>query len=286
MPTASRVHPSAIVSAACEIAPDVEIGPHCVLTGAVTLEAGVRLISHVCIEGPCRIGEGSVLHPGVCVGFPPQDVKWKSGMPTAGVVIGKHTVLREHVTIHAASKSADLGPPTTVGDRCFLMVNSHLGHDGRIGNDVVVVNAVLLAGHTDIGDKATLGGGVAVHQFNRIGRFAFLSGGTVYALDVPPFCIGGKRNTIYGINVVGLRRNGFPREHITALRRAFREAFRVVHPRREQIAVLESLGRDCPPILEMAEFIKGSKRGICRVSTEAHDDHDDHDDQDHQAAKH
>jgi UDP-N-acetylglucosamine acyltransferase len=266
------IHPSAIVDPAAELGDGVEIGPFCIISGAVKLGARVRLISHVTIHGPATIGEGTTLYPGVCIGMLPQDYKFKPGMATAGVVIGNDCLIREHVTIHAASKEPGQGPPTTLGDRVFMMVNSHAGHDTKIGNDVILVNGVLLAGHTEIGDKATLSGAVAVHQFARVGRLAFASGLSAVARDLPPFCIAAERNQMKGINAVGLRRSGMPREHITALRAAFREAFRVSRTRPEQIEVLRALGRDCPPVMEMADFVAASKRGLLACAAAAADD--------------
>ncbi|CAG0954862.1 UDP-N-acetylglucosamine acyltransferase [Phycisphaerales bacterium] len=263
---AYSIHPTAIVDPSCELSMGVEVGPYCVLRGQVRLHAGVRLIGHVHVEGPLEIGTRTTLYPGVCIGFPPQDYKFKQGMATAGVKIGSDCLIREHVTIHAASKAPGEGHPTTVGDRCFMMVASHMGHDARIGNDVVLVNNVLLAGHTEVMDKATLSGHAGVHQFCRIGRFAFVSGLSAIARDVPPFVIASERNTMNGINAVGLRRNGFSREHIKAIRDAFKEAFRTPRPRPEQIAVLREMGRDCPPVMEMAEFVAASKRGIVQAS--------------------
>lgn len=256
---APRVHPTAILSGDISLAPGVEIGPHCVLEGAIRLGTGVRLFAGVHILGPVEIGDNTQLYPGACIGFPPQDWKFKPGMPTAGVRIGSGCLIREHVTIHAATK---LDAPTSVGDRCFLMVGSHLGHDARIGNDVVLVNQVMLGGHAQIADKATLGGGTAIHQFCRIGRLAFLSGNASLSTDVPPFCVAWNRNQLVGINVVGLRRNNVARPTITLIRKAFREVLRPVLPRAEVVARLEELGRECPEILEMAEFVRHAKRAI------------------------
>jgi UDP-N-acetylglucosamine acyltransferase len=231
----------------------------------------VKLLANVCIDGPAEIGDDSTLYPGVCVGFPPQDVKFKPGMATAGVKVGARCLLREHVTIHAASKPEGAGHPTTVGDDCFLMVNTHLGHDVRLGSGVILVNGVLLAGHSEVMDKATLSGNAALHQFARVGRYAFVTGLSGHSLDVPPFCIASARNTVTGINAVGLRRNGFAREDITRLREAFRLAFRVRLTRPEQVGVLRELGRACAPVAELAEFVASSKRGVSRASTHVED---------------
>lgn len=273
MPDRATIHPTAIIDSKAILGEGVEIGPYCILRGDVTLGPGVRLVSHVTIQGPATVGSNTVLYPGVCLGFEPQDVKFKPGMPTAGVRIGQDCLLREHVTIHAASKGPDVGHPTTIGDRCFLMVNSHLGHDTRIGNDVVMVNSVLLAGHVEVADRVTFGGGAGVHQFCRIGRLTMVSGLSACSLDIPPFVIAAERNTIFGLNVVGLRRNGFSREHITKLREAFREGFRIRRPRNEQLAVLRELGANCPPVAELADFVAASKRGVMPAATQ-HDEND------------
>ena len=256
---ATFVHPSAVVGNEVELGDGCQIGPYCVLTGRVRLGENVRLISHVHIQGPVEIGANTRVHPFTSIGFTPQDVKWKDDHVTAGVRIGRDTQIRENVTLHAASKP---DAPTSAGDRCFVMVGCHLGHDARIGNDVVLVNNVLLAGHSEVADKVTIGGGVAVHQFCRIGRLAFISGMTPVSMDVPPFCLSAERNRIHGINLVGLRRNGIPRDQITLIRRAFRKAFRPTLPRKEQIAVLEEIGRESPFVLEMAEFVRTSRRSI------------------------
>lgn len=253
------IHPTAFVSKACELAEDVQIGPHCVLEGPVRIARGVRLIGHVYLQGPLTIGEGTVVYPFAAIGFPPQDFKFRVGDVTAGVAIGAGGIVREHVTIHASTSRE---APTTVGDRVFMMVNSHVGHDAQVGNDVILVNNSALGGHARLGDGVTLGGGAMVHQHTRVGRLAFLSGLTGASMDVPPFCLLPERNRIVGINLVGLRRSGMPREQVTQVRRAYREALRPVLQRDEMVAILEELGRDCPPVMEMAEFVRGTTRSI------------------------
>ncbi len=178
------IHPTASVAPGAELADDVEIGPYCTVSGQSRLAAGVKLIGHVYLSGPVTIGEGTTVYPFVCIGFPPQDVKFKLGDKTAGVVIGKQGLIREHATIHAASNDHT---PTTVGDKIFMMVNTHLGHDARVGNGVVMVNNSAVGGHGQLHDNVTLGGGALVHQFCRVGRLAMMSGGIAVSVDVPPF---------------------------------------------------------------------------------------------------
>lgn len=254
-----KIHPTATVDKAVELADDVEIGPYCVLSGPIRLGPGVRLLGNVYLQGPLTIGAGSILYPFVCVGFEPQDVKFKPGHPTAGVTIGERAILREHVTIHASTKG---DVPTRLGDDVFMLVNSHVGHDARIGNKVTMVNNSAAAGHVDIGDSVLLGGSAVIHQFVRVGRFVVFSGDCAVNLDVPPFCIVSERNRIGSINRIGLRRNGFAREHITALLHAYRDFLRLPMPNAAIVEGIRSRAADCPPLAEMADFIAASKRGI------------------------
>ncbi len=254
------IHPSAIVSTQARLGDGCEIGPHCVIAGAVTLGPGVRLLANVHLSGPVEIGPGTTVYPFACIGFPPQDFKFTPGMPTSGVRVGANCVIREHVTMHAASKTE---APTSIGDNAYMMVGSHMGHDSRAGNNVILVNGAALAGHSTVMDNATIGAGVGVHQFTRVGRFAFMSAGASVSMDVPPFCTVVERQRLGGINRVGLRRSGMPREYITMIDRAFREVLRGHMQRQEQVQRLEELGRACPPVMEMAQFIKDAKRAIC-----------------------
>lgn len=257
------VHPTAEVSPDCELGEGVEIGPYCFLTGRVRLGPGVRLLGHNYLNGsggPVVIGARTMLWPFACIGFEPQDYKFAPGARTAGVVIGEDCLIREHATVHAASNDHT---PTRLGNRVFMMVNTHVAHDGCVGNNVVMVNGAGLAGHGVIEDNVTLGGNAVIHQFCRIGRLVMMSGDCAVSLDVPPFCMVSERNRIGGLNTVGLRRSGMPREHITELRRAFRDLLRTPRPRGEVVAELERRGRSCEPLAEMARFIAASKRGIC-----------------------
>lgn len=260
----ATVHPSSHVSKEAELAPDVEIGPLCVITGRVTLARGVRLLAGVHLNGPVTIGEGTTLYPGACIGFPAQDYKIKPGDPTGGVVIGAHCIIREHATVHAATKPDE---PTRIGDRVFMMVNTHVGHDGRVGNNVVMVNNSAIGGHAQLFDNVTLGGAALLHQFDRVGRMAFVSGGSSLSTDVPPFCMAWKRNQLSGLNLVGMRRAGIPREHITSVREAYRKAFRSGVSKPEMLDVLREMGRHCPPVAEIADFVASAKRSIAKAST-------------------
>jgi UDP-N-acetylglucosamine acyltransferase len=257
---ATTIHPTALIESSVQIGEGSTIGPYCVLTGKVTLGERTTLVGGVSMSGPVTIGKSNIFYPGSAIGFPPQDYKFTPGMATAGVSIGDECIFREGTTVHAASK---LDAPTRIGNKVFMMCSSHAGHDAIVGNNVILVNGALLAGHTRVDDNATLSGHTAMHQFCHMGRLAFLGGGFVVTKDVPPFCIVGGRNEIHGLNIVGLRRNGFSRDHITLVRRAFWDILRLNIPRPEMIARLRDREEGCPPIKELADFVQNSKRGIC-----------------------
>jgi len=253
------IHPSAIVSAECTLGDSVEIGPYSIISGRVKLGDGVRLIAHVHISGPAEIGPGTILYPGACIGFPPQDVKFKPGDPTAGVVIGRDCLIREHATVHAATK---LDIPTRVGDRVFMMVNTHLGHDARADNDSILVNNASMAGHSYLGERAILSGACMIHQFTRVGRLAMLSGANV-SMDLPPFCVATGRNRIGALNFVGMRRNGISRRDIDAVKAAYREVITPSPPRAEMIAALAERAASSPAVAEIHRFVVEAKRAVC-----------------------
>ena len=256
----TNVHPSASISPDATLDPTCSVGPRCVIEGPVTLGAGVRLVGGVYLQGPLTVGARTIVYPYACIGFPPQDYKFKPGDATAGVAIGSDCIIREHVTVHAASNDHT---PTRIGDGVFMMAYSHAGHDARVGNRVILVNYAALAGHTCVDDNATLSGHVGLHQFVRVGRLAFISGGVAVGMDVPPFCMAPERNRLGGLNLVGMRRAGISRDEITEVRRAFRDLFRRPVPRDELLARLTERGSSSPAVAEIAAFVAGSKRGVC-----------------------
>ena len=255
----ATIHPSAIVDDAATIHRGVSVGPGCIVDAGVTLHEGVRLIANAHITGDTEVGEHTLIYPYACVGFPPQHVKIAPGDPIGGVRIGAHTTLREHTTVHAAMHP---GAHTVVGDRNYLMVASHVGHDSILGDDVIVCNGSVIAGHCEIHDKAYISGNCSIHQFCRVGKGAMLSGGNATSVDVPPYCVLPARNTLAGLNLVGMRRAGIPREEITAAREAYRRALRGRPTRADQLAILDALAEKSEPVRLIAEFIRGSTRGI------------------------
>ncbi len=256
----ASVHPTAVVDDEARLGPGVDVGPYCVIEGAVTLGEGVRVRPHSVLSGPLTIGDGTSVGPFVTLGAPPQDFKFGPDSPTAGVVIGRGCIIREYASVHAATNAET---PTTIGDEVFMMAGSHVGHDCRVGNNVVMVNGAGLSGHCEVGDRANLSGHTGVHQFCRIGRLAMISGGLAVGMDVPPFCVVDERNRLGRVNIVGLRRSGMEKHEVEAVKLAFRELLRGTTSRAGLLEELRRRGREAPALVEMADFIEGSKRGIC-----------------------
>jgi len=259
MPT---IHPTAILEGDVNLADDVTIGPYCVLTGAITLGARVQLMRHVNIQGPATIGAGTILYPGVAIGFEPQDYKFAPGSESAGVTIGENCLIRENATVHSASNT---DTPTRIGNKVFMMVYSHVGHDALVGNDVILVNNTALGGHSIAQDNVIFSGGAMIHQFCRAGRLSMLSGMSSLTVDLPPFCTTLGRNELVGLNLVGLRRNGFSKEEIGAVREAYVKVLRRNLPKSEILVELASRGKDSPAVQEMHDFIAESKKPICQT---------------------
>ncbi|GIW74425.1 MAG: acyl-[acyl-carrier-protein]--UDP-N-acetylglucosamine O-acyltransferase [Phycisphaerales bacterium] len=257
----ATIHASAWVDPQARLDEGVVVGPRCHVGAQVHLMAGVQLMAGVHVEGPTVIGAGTTVYPYAVIGMPGQDFKFKPGDPTPGVAIGPGCVIREHVTIHAATRPEH---PTTIGRGCYLMVASHVGHDCVVGDHVVMVNSALLAGHVTVGDRAILSGNTAVHQFCRVGRLAMISGGVATSMDVPPFCLCDQINTTNALNLVGLRRAGVPRESIDRLRLAFRTVFGKNLLRGEMLERLAEVGQGDAYVAELAEFIATSSRGVGR----------------------
>lgn len=252
-----RIHPSSVVSAQAEFGPGVEVGPLCLVDGNVRLGAGTRLIGHVTVLGDTRIGEQNVLHPGVVIGDEPQDLTY-TGVPRS-VRIGNRNVFREYATVHRGSER---GETTIMGDDNFMMQNSHVAHDCRIGNSTIIAGGALLAGWVELGDRTLVSGNCVVHQYTRIGRLAMLRGLSRTSRDVPPFCIMDGTHTLRAINVIGLRRAGFKPAQIIALRKAFDALFGRRQNLKLAIERLLAEGEPTAEIREMVDFIRASNRGV------------------------
>jgi len=256
----TRVHGTAIVEAGARISPDARIGAYSVVGPEVTLDAGVEVGHHCVLEGRVEIGPRVRIRHGSIIGAPPQDLKFEPGTPS-GVRIGADTELREYVTVHRATVP---GGFTEVGRSCLLMTMCHVGHDCRVDDGVILINAVGLSGHVQVEEFATVGGLAGVHQFCRIGAFAYVGGLAKVTQDVPPYMlVDGNPGTVRSVNIVGLRRHGVP----AAERRVLQDAYRLLYrsglsPR----SAVERIRRELPvtaAVGRLLTFIAESRRGIC-----------------------
>jgi len=256
----AAIDPTARIEPGAVIGQDVSIGPYCVIGPHVKIGDGCRLLAHVHIAGHTTIGPRTVLYPFASLGTPPQSVKYRGG-PTR-LVIGADCDIREGVTVNTGTED-DRGV-TEVGDRCWLMVGSHVGHDCKVGSNVIFSNNVMLAGHCAIGDYAILGGGAAVIQFARIGAHAFVGGMSGLENDLIPYGMAlGNRAYLSGLNIIGLQRRGFSRDDIHTLRRAYRLLFADEGTLLERLDDVEE-EFDHPIVKEIVAFIRaGGKRSLC-----------------------
>lgn len=255
-----KIHPTAVISPKANIADDVEIGPYAIVEDHVILAKGVKVYAHAYITGSAEIGENTEIHMGAVIGHVPQDWSFKKEIQST-VRIGKNNLIREYTTIHRGSKE---GSATVIGDNNFIMAHSHIAHDCRIGNRVVLANGSLLAGYATIEDMAFVSGNVVVHQFARIGQLAMIGGLSRISKDVPPFMLAKGESRIYAVNVVGLRRAGYTPQQ----REKIQEAFKILYSSGKNVShAVEELEQHAqsPEIAELVNFIKSSKRGICRL---------------------
>jgi UDP-N-acetylglucosamine acyltransferase len=256
-----QIHPAAVVERGAVLGPGVSIGAFCHIGPQVELGAGVEPVSHVAVAGRTKIGARSRLFPFASIGHPPQDLKYRG--EASSLEIGEDCLIREGVTINPGTAGG--GMLTKIGDRCVFLANSHVGHDCRLGCDVVLSNNVMIAGHVVIGDFASLGGGAAVHQFTRIGAHAFLGGLSGLENDLIPFGLAaGNRARLAGLNLIGLKRRGFAREAIHDLRRAYRLLFAAEGTLTERIEDVALAFDGQAEVHEILEFLRaGGERAVC-----------------------
>lgn len=249
---------TAHVDPRAELDNDVEVGPFCVVGPHVTIGQGTRLLNNVTIMGRCTLGNHNQIFPGAVIGGPPQDISYR-GEDTE-VVIGDDNIIRECVTINLATTKEDR--ITSVGDRCYLMACSHVAHDCRIGDRVIIANGTLLAGHVHIHSDATLSGGIGVHHYATIGSFSFISGLSRVLHDVPPFMlVEGSPSRPRCVNLVALKRNQFPAETIEALSEAHRLLYRAKVGLDQARDILRSNGKLIPAVNHLLNFVNDQHGG-------------------------
>ncbi len=257
----TRIHPSAIVDPAANIHPSAEVGPHCVIGPDAVLETGVRLANSVTVLGRARLSENVHVHTGAVIGGAPQILAFEPAKQ-GGVALGAGVVVREHVTIQCASSPDAV---THVGARSYLMVGVHIPHDCQIGERCVLANNVTFGGHAEIADDVWIGGMAAIHQNSRIGRHAFVAGGSILVGDVIPFgMVVGNHAKLAGLNLTGLKRRGFTRETLGDLRAAYRLLFAGSGSFSDRIVQTVDAYGHRNEVMEIVEFIRSDRpRPLC-----------------------
>ncbi|MGL6075347.1 MAG: acyl-ACP--UDP-N-acetylglucosamine O-acyltransferase [Fimbriiglobus sp.] len=254
-----QIHPTAILSGDLEIGPDVVIGPFAILEGNLKIGAGTVIGPRVHLMGNMLLGEKNVFHTGCIIGDTPQHLGYK-GEPTK-TIIGDRNIFREGVTVHRGMPTGE--HRTLIGSDNLFMVNAHIAHDCVLGSNIIMANGSLLGGHCTVSDRAFLSGNTAVHQFCRIGMLGMIGGTTCMSQDLVPFWIcQGRINELHSVNVVGMRRAGFPREEINAARTAYRLLNRSGLTIPAAVAEMEALFPTYQSIRIIIDFISGTKRGI------------------------
>lgn len=259
---ASRIHPTAIIDRKASLETSVVVGPYAVIGPHVRIGSQTRVGTHCVIEGYTTIGADCELFTGAVVGSIPQDLKYAG--EKSELIIGDRNRIREYVTINPGTKGG--GGKTVIGSDCLLMAYAHVAHDCLISNHVIIANSAALAGHIVVEDRAVIGGLVGIHQFVRVGTLAIIGGCSRVVQDIPPYatCVGYPAK-VFGLNSEGLRRAGIPGAAKEHLHRAFRVLF---HSGLSMPHALEKVAHDvnhCPEVNHLLEFIRQSKRGVCRA---------------------
>ncbi len=257
----SVIHAQAVVDEGAKLGEGVEIGPFCVVGSKVTLGDRCRLLSHVVVEGSTEIGPETVISPFASIGGAPQDLRYQ-GEDTR-LVVGARNTIRENTTLNRGTPHG--GGVTRIGDDNLVMAYSHVGHDCRIGDDNILANGTTLAGHVEIGSHATVGAYSGVHQFCRVADHAFIGGFTVLRQDALPWVTTvGNRAKSYGLNIIGLRRRGYSKETIQALKHAYTTLFRSKLRLNEALEALEDQAEEFEEVRYFIDFVRGSERGVTR----------------------
>lgn len=258
----ANIHPTAVIADGAKIDSSAKIGPYCIIGAEVTIGAGTELKAHVNVDGVTTIGQNNVIYPFTSLGTPPQDLKF--GGERSELIIGDNNTIREHVTMNPGTEGGGL--VTKVGSHCLFMVATHVAHDCQVGDHVIMANNATLAGHVEVGNHAIIGGLAAVHQFVRIGEHAMIGGLSGVEHDVIPYgSVMGERANLAGLNLIGLKRRGFDRDTIHALRSAYKALFDTSNSTlAERTESVLSDYNSIEAVKQIAEFINAqSKRQIC-----------------------
>jgi UDP-N-acetylglucosamine acyltransferase len=257
-----NIHPSAVVHPAAKIPPSCRIGPFCLVGPEVEMGERCELMSHVVLEGPTQMGNDNHIFPFASIGLGPQDLTFK-GEPTR-LVIGDDNAIREFVTIHRGTMKG--GGVTTIGSHTLLMAYTHVAHDCRVGDWVIMANAATLAGHVNVEHHAVVGALCAVHQFVNVGEYSYIGGGTIITQDVLPFSKTSATRDVhcYGANSIGLERRGFSSERVRKIQHAFRVLLASKLNTSQAIERLRSEGDPGEDVETLIRFIEASSRGVLK----------------------
>lgn len=257
----SRIHTTALVDPRAELELDVEVGPYSIIGPKVKIGKGTRIKSHVVVEGNTTIGEGNHIFQFSTIGSVPQDLKYKG--EESQLIIGSYNVIREFASLNPGTSGG--GMLTRIGDRNLMMMYCHIAHDCIIGSHSVIANGATLGGHVIIEDYVIAGGLVGVHQFVRVGTGSILGAGSMVSKDIPPYCNAtGDRVRLRGLNLEGLRRRGFSRDRIDALKKAYRIIFQSGLRTKEALQKARTEIPQTREVGHMIRFIESSERGVCR----------------------
>lgn len=255
------IHPTAIIYPGAKVDASVEIGPYAVIGANVTIGARTTVGPHAVIEGWTEIGQDNQIFQFACIGAISQDLKYAG--EEAWLRIGDRNKIREFTTLHIGT--ADGGGETLIGSDNLLMAYTHVAHDCRVGNHVIMANNASLAGHVTVDDHAILGGMSGIHQFSKIGTHALISGGSMVVQDIPPYTIAqGDRAKTVGINLIGLKRRGFSSDALNKIKKAYKLLFRSGLRSEEALERIDAELGDCPEVKVFADFVRNSERGIAR----------------------
>lgn len=256
----AKIHPSAIIGEDVKLGETTEIGPYCVIGNHVELGEGTRLIANCHISDYTTLGSDNVVYPFASLGTDPEDYAYDPGQGASFTRIGNANKFREGVTVNRGTHA---GTTTVIGNGCFLMANVHISHNCQLGNNIVMVPFSGVAGYCEVGDKCLISGLSGMHQFCRMGRMAVLSGGSTISMDLPPFMIGDGRNGgVRGFNIVGMRRSGFSKEVIRAIKDVYDIFFRHELNMINAAAKVEAEVTLLPEVAEFLAFVRSTKRGI------------------------
>jgi UDP-N-acetylglucosamine acyltransferase len=262
----TQIHPTAIVDSGCELGADVVIGPYTIVEGNTILGDGTRVDAFAQVKNFTSLGKNNHIYSYACIGEAPQDIKYRG--EETWLRLGDNNRIREYTTLNRGTP--DGKGVTVIGSNCFLMAYTHVAHDCELSDDVIMANGATLAGHVRMGYRSVIGGLSAVHQFVRIGEYSFIGGKSGVAQDIPPYMLAaGDRAKLYSPNIIGMRRAGFDRQEIAAVKKAFHTIWTQGLSREEGMRKAEEELGNFKAVEKLLSFIRSSARGIAAPDRQA-----------------